>query len=81
MIYVKTKHPKSLHNINMQHNKYDNNDFDVETIFFPGKYKFFHVLYGTCLNCQWMIGSMLFVRYLPLFPPFSYKVDKDKADL
>lgn len=37
MIYVKTKHSKLLHNINIQHNKYDGNDFDGETIFFPGK--------------------------------------------
>lgn len=37
MIYVKTKHSKLLHNINIQHNKYDSNDFDGETIFFSWK--------------------------------------------
>lgn len=37
MIYVKTKHSKLLHNINIRHNKYDGNDFDGETIFFSWK--------------------------------------------
>lgn len=31
IIYV--KHPKPLHNTNIQHNKYDGNNFNVETLF------------------------------------------------
>lgn len=41
MTSIKTKHPKPLHNLNMQCNKYDGNDFDVETKFFSRKIDIF----------------------------------------